>query len=106
MSLPSHAMLRRSSPPSRPRPAGCGLRPALTATAVRRLITSGGNGPKGKTHNTTRSANRENQVSTKPGAVQAVNNIAIQALAAAYAGRKAIVDQASARIAVTEVTSD
>jgi type II secretory pathway predicted ATPase ExeA len=40
------------------------------------------------------------------GLPRAVNNIALQALVAAYAGRKAIVDEASARIAVTEVTSD
>jgi type II secretory pathway predicted ATPase ExeA len=40
------------------------------------------------------------------GMPRAVNNLAIQALIAAYAGRKAIVDQASARIAVTEVTAD
>ena len=40
------------------------------------------------------------------GLPRAVNNLAIQALAAAYAARKAIADQASARIAVTEVTSD
>ena len=39
------AILRRSSPLSRPGPAGS-LRLALTAAAVRRLITSGGNGPK------------------------------------------------------------
>jgi type II secretory pathway predicted ATPase ExeA len=37
---------------------------------------------------------------------RAVNNIALQALVAAYAGRKAIIDEASARTAVTEVTSD
>ena len=49
-------------------PAGS-LRLALTTAAVQRLITSGGNSPKGKTHNTTRSASRENRVSTKPGAV-------------------------------------
>jgi hypothetical protein len=30
----------------------------------------------------------------------------LQSLVAAYAARKAIVDEASARIAVTEVTSD
>lgn len=40
------------------------------------------------------------------GLPRAVNNLAIQALVAAYADRKAIVDEASARIAVTEVTSD
>jgi type II secretory pathway predicted ATPase ExeA len=40
------------------------------------------------------------------GLPRAVNNIALQALVAAYATRKAIVDEASARIAVTEVTSD
>ena len=40
------------------------------------------------------------------GLPRAVNNLAIQALIAAYADRKAIVDEASARIAVTEVTSD
>jgi hypothetical protein len=38
--------------------------------------------------------------------LRAVNNIALQALVAAYAGRKSIVDETSARIAVTEVTSD
>jgi hypothetical protein len=42
---------------------------ALTAAAVRHRITAAGNGPKGKTQNTTRSASRGNQVSTKPGAV-------------------------------------
>lgn len=51
-------------------PCGQPAAGALTAAAVQRLITSGGNSPKGKTHNTTRSANRENRVSTKPGAVQ------------------------------------
>jgi type II secretory pathway predicted ATPase ExeA len=40
------------------------------------------------------------------GLPRAVNNIAIQALVAAYAGRKAIVDENSARAAVGEVTSD
>ena len=40
------------------------------------------------------------------GLPRAVNNIALQALVAAYAGRKAIIDEASARVAVTEVTSD
>ena len=40
------------------------------------------------------------------GLPRAVNNIALQSLIAAYAGRKAIVDEASARTAVTEVTSD
>jgi hypothetical protein len=49
--------------------AGSGLRPALTAAAVQRLITNGGNGPQEETHNTTRSASRENPVSTKSGAV-------------------------------------
>ena len=40
------------------------------------------------------------------GLPRAVNNLATQALIAAYADRKAIVDEASTRIAVTEVTSD
>jgi len=40
------------------------------------------------------------------GLPRAINNIALQALVAAYAGRKAIIDEASARIAITEVTSD
>jgi hypothetical protein len=40
------------------------------------------------------------------GLPRAVNNLATQALVAAYADRKAIVDEASTRIAVTEVTSD
>src|SRR5207244_8934542 len=35
---------------------------------------SGGNGPEGKTHKTTRSAIRENRVSTKPGAVHAAQD--------------------------------
>jgi len=40
------------------------------------------------------------------GLPRAVNNIAIQSLVAAYAGRKAIIDEDSARAAVAEVTSD
>ena len=40
------------------------------------------------------------------GLPRAVNNLAVQALIAAYADRKAIVDENSARIAVTEVTTD
>ena len=40
------------------------------------------------------------------GLPRAVNNLAIQALIAAYAARKAIVDETSARTAVTEVTAD
>jgi type II secretory pathway predicted ATPase ExeA len=40
------------------------------------------------------------------GLPRAVNNIALQALVAAYADRKAIIDEASVRIAITEVTSD
>jgi type II secretory pathway predicted ATPase ExeA len=40
------------------------------------------------------------------GLPRAINNIALQALVAAYGARKTIVDEASARIAVTEVTSD
>jgi len=43
---------------------------------------------------------------TSRGLPRAVNNLAIQALIAAYAGRKAIVDEQSARAAVTEVTTD
>ena len=41
---------------------------------------------------------------TSRGLPRAVNNLAIQALIAAYAGRKAIVDEQAARAAVTEVT--
>ena len=55
-------MLCRSSPLSRQRGLDSGCGPASD--------NSGGNGPKGKTHNTTRSASRENRVSTKPGAAQ------------------------------------
>jgi type II secretory pathway predicted ATPase ExeA len=40
------------------------------------------------------------------GLPRAVNNIATQALIAAWAGRKNIVDEQSARAAITEVTSD
>ncbi len=43
---------------------------------------------------------------TSRGLPRAVNNLAIQALLAAYADRKAIVDLASARIAVNEITTD
>jgi type II secretory pathway predicted ATPase ExeA len=40
------------------------------------------------------------------GLPRAVNNLAIQALVAAYAGKKAIVDESSARAAVAEVTAE
>lgn len=40
------------------------------------------------------------------GLPRAVNNLAIQALVAAYAADKNIVDESSARAAVTEVTTD
>jgi type II secretory pathway predicted ATPase ExeA len=40
------------------------------------------------------------------GLPRAVNNLAIQALVAAYASKKAIVDESSARAAVTEVTAE
>jgi type II secretory pathway predicted ATPase ExeA len=43
---------------------------------------------------------------TNRGLPRAVNNLAIQALLAAYAGRKAIVDETSARTAAAEVTAD
>ena len=43
---------------------------------------------------------------TSRGLPRAVNNLAIQALIAAYAGRKAIVDESSARTAAAEVTAD
>jgi hypothetical protein len=38
---------------------------------------SGGNSSEGKTHKTTRSASRENQVSTKPGAVQTAGRLVV-----------------------------
>jgi type II secretory pathway predicted ATPase ExeA len=40
------------------------------------------------------------------GLPRAVNNLAVQALVAAYATKKSIVDEASARAAVTEITAD
>jgi type II secretory pathway predicted ATPase ExeA len=40
------------------------------------------------------------------GLPRAVNNLAVQALVAAYAGNKAIVDESSARAAVDEVTAE
>jgi type II secretory pathway predicted ATPase ExeA len=40
------------------------------------------------------------------GLPRAVNNLAVQALVAAYATNKAIVDESSARAAVTEVTTE
>lgn len=43
---------------------------------------------------------------TSRGLPRAVNNLAIQALMAACATRKAIVDESSARTAAAEVTAD
>jgi type II secretory pathway predicted ATPase ExeA len=43
---------------------------------------------------------------TSRGIPRAINNLAIQALIAAYADSKGIVDESSARAAVTEVTAD
>jgi type II secretory pathway predicted ATPase ExeA len=43
---------------------------------------------------------------TSRGLPRAINNLALQALVAAYAGNKTIVDESSARAAVTEVTSE
>jgi type II secretory pathway predicted ATPase ExeA len=40
------------------------------------------------------------------GLPRAVNNLALQALVATYAAKKAIVDESSARSAVTEITAD
>jgi type II secretory pathway predicted ATPase ExeA len=40
------------------------------------------------------------------GLPRAVNNLAVQALVAAYATNKSIVDESSARAAVAEVTSE
>ena len=40
------------------------------------------------------------------GYPRAVNNLAIQALIAAYADGKAIVDESAARAAITEVTTE
>jgi len=40
------------------------------------------------------------------GLPRAVNNLALQSLVAAYATKKAIVDESSARAAVTEVTAE
>jgi type II secretory pathway predicted ATPase ExeA len=39
------------------------------------------------------------------GIPRAVNNLAVQALVAAFATNKTIVDESSARVAVTEVTN-
>jgi type II secretory pathway predicted ATPase ExeA len=43
---------------------------------------------------------------TSRGLPRAVNNLAIQALIAAYSSRKAIVDESAARTAAAEVTAD
>ncbi len=40
------------------------------------------------------------------GLPRAVNNLAVQSLVAAFAHNKAIVDESSARAAVTEVTAE
>ena len=40
------------------------------------------------------------------GLPRAVNNLAVQSLVAAFAAKKAIVDESSARAAVTEVTAE
>jgi hypothetical protein len=49
---------------------------------------------------------REDCLSSLPVAMRSGNNLAIQALIAAFATNKSIVDEASARAAVTEVTTD
>ncbi len=52
-------------------------------------------------------AERHRRVTGIGGVVpRAVNNLALQALAAAYAAKKAIVDESSARPAVTEMTAE
>ncbi len=43
---------------------------------------------------------------TSRGLPRAVNNLAVQSLVAAYADNKAIVDETSARAAITEVTTE
>jgi type II secretory pathway predicted ATPase ExeA len=43
---------------------------------------------------------------TSRGLPRAVSNLAIQALIAAYAERKAIIDESAARTAAAEVTAD
>lgn len=43
---------------------------------------------------------------TSRGLPRAINNLAVQSLVAAYADNKAIVDESSARAAITEVTAD
>jgi type II secretory pathway predicted ATPase ExeA len=43
---------------------------------------------------------------TSRGYPRAVNNLAVQALVAAFASDKAIVDESSARTAVAEVTAE
>ena len=40
------------------------------------------------------------------GLPRAVNNLAVQALVAAYATNKTIVDESSTRTAITEITAD
>jgi len=40
------------------------------------------------------------------GLPRAINNLAVQALVAAYATKKAIVDESSARAAITEITAE
>jgi type II secretory pathway predicted ATPase ExeA len=40
------------------------------------------------------------------GLPRAVNNLAVQALVAAFAANKPLVDESSARAAITEVTTD
>lgn len=43
---------------------------------------------------------------TSRGLHRAINNLAIQSLIAAFADKKGIIDEASTRAAVTEVTAD
>jgi type II secretory pathway predicted ATPase ExeA len=40
------------------------------------------------------------------GLPRAINNLAVQALIAAYATNKAIIDESSTRAAITEITAD
>jgi len=69
MSLPAPASLRPVLAAVKAKPCG---RPAagLDSGCGPASDISGGNGPPGKTHKTTRSAIRENLVSTKLGAVR------------------------------------
>ena len=92
----------------RPRPAD----PAPLRNAVderrrdRRLHRAPPHARRPQRHHVQRRRHQPSSTKSPEAYPRAVNNLAVQALVAAYATNKSIVDEASARAAVTEITAD